>query len=144
MECPKCGSQDTHRSAVSLTRGSNESSTATIAAGAAGHDVAHRELTGARPTQPRLAKNAGSSFRFFSGARGILMALILAYVVLRVLARAAGFDSLGLFGPMMIILILGTAVWLFISYPRRAAARAAWSEQEESWVCSRCGTRFVP
>ncbi len=108
------------------------------------HVAAHHQPISATPTQTRLSKNASPLSNAFSGARGILIALIIAYLVIRVLARAAGIGSLGIFGPMMVILILGTAVWLFISHPQRSQAREEGAEWEESWICSRCGTKFVP
>ncbi len=144
MECPKCGSQDTHRSSVAHWRGIPESDTITSGTSTSGHDAAHHELDSLAKTRTQRSKNAAPRNNAFSNARGILIALIIAYVVIRVLARVAGIASLGPFGPIMVILILGTAVWLFISYPQRPEYREARAEWEESWICSRCGTKFVP
>lgn len=144
MECPKCGSKDTHLCSVAHRRGVTERETATSGRGASGHDAARPELDSVTKTQTQLSKDAAPPHNAFVRARGIMIALIIAYVVIRVLALAAGIGSLGIFGPIMVIVILGTAVWLFISYPQRPEYQESRAKWEQSWICSRCGTKFVP
>lgn len=144
MECPKCGSQDTHPGSVAHRQRITKSETATTGTRASGHDAAHHELGSVTKTQAQLSKDAPPPANAFGGARWILIVLIVAYFTIKLLARVAGIDSLGPFGPIMVILILGTAVWFFISYPQRSEYREALAEREKSWACGRCGNNFVP
>lgn len=144
MECPNCGSQDIRRLSHDRRQRTAERETTRGGTSASGHDAAHHQLNSGAQSRIQPSKDAASRFNAFAGARGILIALVIAYIVLRVLTRIAGIASLGPFGPLMVILILGTAVWLFISYPQRPEYRAARAEWEDSWSCSQCGTKFVP
>lgn len=143
MECPKCGSQDSFPSPVNHRRGINEGETSLTGTSASGRHDAHDELSSVTKTQTRLPKDATPRKHGFVGPRGILIALIIAYFVSTFVARAVGLGDLGIFGPIMVIVILGTAVWLFISYPQRPELREAQAERERSWVCNRCKTTFV-
>jgi hypothetical protein len=80
----------------------------------------------------------------FATARGTLILLIIAYIGITVVAKLAGIMGLGLFGPVMFVLIAGAAIATFVGYgklPEYREQRARW---EKSWICGSCGTIFVP
>lgn len=144
MQCPKCESQEVYLCSLANEQGTTKSTTSGSISGGGSGGLEEYTVESETTSQTFLAKQAAPPSNAFATARGTLILLIIAYIVITVVGKLAGIQSLGLFGPVMFVLIAGAAISMFIGYGKLAEYHEALTRWKKSWICGSCGTIFIP
>jgi hypothetical protein len=146
MQCPKCQSQDVSLCSVVHAQGTVKTTTHTQGMGSSTGHIANLGMT-TMQTQSSQTQTSQSKTAFAERAApptppilypiGALALLLFLRVGLPLVSTI---HPLGL-GWLALVVV---AAWLFMEFkklPQRSLERREW---EKSWICGRCGMKFIP
>lgn len=148
MQCSNCGSDDVLLCSVAYQQGKIETQTKTTSSGSygagAGGGRMNARHTSTSTSLTEFAGRAAPPKPAFDGACMNVIAAVVALVIIPAAVSDVFHTQSAMLFYALLAVVAYTIYRLTIAYRNRPEDRARRDEWERSWICTRCGTMFLP